>query len=375
MSPLPYALTLSLAYLGFTQMLVRGLGRIGRGRSRHIPTAVVIVAAHNERGRIPSLLHALSRQTYDSTRWEIVVADDRSTDGTAEFVEAHASDLPVACRVLRVDHCPQGISPKKNAIAQSIAITQSELVVTTDADCRPEPEWLARMVAEFGPSTGIVCGFSPILGADGEQGFLRGFQWLDSLSLATTVAGLTGWNIPLTATARSFAYRRQAFEATGGFGESMRVASGDDDLLLHRILARTQWQVGYTAGSEALVPTDPAPRWRDLITARVRHASKIRHYPIRAKAIGGFLLIVNLTAAVALGATLSGNGNGAGLLFLGMKLGCDFLALNAGRRRLGAGGSLRWLPLTFIFHPFYVIGVGLAGLRARYHWKGRAYRP
>src|SRR5512142_2293885 len=50
------------------------------------PGISVIVAARNEERALPALLRALLAQDYPPERREIILVDDRSTDGTAELL-------------------------------------------------------------------------------------------------------------------------------------------------------------------------------------------------------------------------------------------------------------------------------------------------
>lgn len=50
----------------------------------------VVVAAHNEAERLPTLLDALAAQTHRPA--EVIVVDDRSTDATAQRVQWRATD-------------------------------------------------------------------------------------------------------------------------------------------------------------------------------------------------------------------------------------------------------------------------------------------
>ena len=103
------------------------------------PEYSVIVPAYQAARMIDDCVRALNCQTIPRDRYGIIVVDDGSTDETAAVArEAHAD---------RVIICPhQGPAAARNA---GVAATGAEIVLFTDADCEPSPEWLERMVAPF----------------------------------------------------------------------------------------------------------------------------------------------------------------------------------------------------------------------------------
>lgn len=103
------------------------------------PEYSVIVPAYQAAGEIARCVQALDRQSIPRERYEIIVVDDGSTDGTADAARAAGAD-----RVLRIPHA--GPSAARNA---GLEAARGEIVLFTDADCEPSPRWVERMVAPF----------------------------------------------------------------------------------------------------------------------------------------------------------------------------------------------------------------------------------
>lgn len=106
----------------------------------------VVVAARNEEKNIRHCLDALSKQDYPN--FEIIVVDDRSRDETAKIVTdfaGHESSL----RLVRVSQNSSGLSGKQNALDAGIGAVRGEIVLCTDADCRPSPQWISRTTARM----------------------------------------------------------------------------------------------------------------------------------------------------------------------------------------------------------------------------------
>ncbi len=103
------------------------------------PECSVVVPAYQAAGVIGDCVRALNAQTVARERYEIVVADDGSSDETAL-----AAGQAGAEHVLILAH--RGPAAARNA---GIEAAMGEIVLFTDADCEPSPEWLGRMVAPF----------------------------------------------------------------------------------------------------------------------------------------------------------------------------------------------------------------------------------
>jgi len=109
------------------------------------PAAVsVVVPARNERRRIAPCIASLLSQ--GAVVREILVVDDRSGDGTGDYVRQVAGDDP-RVRVLRVNALPAGWSGKAHACDVGGRAASADWILFTDADCRFLPGGLAGAVA------------------------------------------------------------------------------------------------------------------------------------------------------------------------------------------------------------------------------------
>ncbi len=114
------------------------------------PFVSVIVPVHNDAARLARCLHALESQTYPPDRYEVVVVDN-------------GSDVPVTRSIGEFPHARFEREPKPGDNAARIAglaCARGEIVACTDADCLPEPGWIAGGVACFlhTPNCGLVGG-------------------------------------------------------------------------------------------------------------------------------------------------------------------------------------------------------------------------
>jgi hypothetical protein len=109
-----------------------------------LPRLSVIVAARNEELHLEEALGSLLRLDYPSC--DVIVVDDRSTDGTSAILGRLCSKHP-ALRTIRVDHLPEGWLGKCHALFQGARAAAGDYFLFTDADVVFEPATLRRAMA------------------------------------------------------------------------------------------------------------------------------------------------------------------------------------------------------------------------------------
>lgn len=335
-------------------------------------TFSVLIAARDEAENLPQLLRDLAAQTLPAARFEVVIANDHSTDATAAIVAAAAEESGFALRLIEI---PAGQTGKKTALLTAQQATRAPWLICTDADCRLAPGWLAAYAGLLArqPQANFISG--PVL-LTGPGNWFTTLMGLEFAGLVGVGAACLARQQPTMCNGANLAYRRVAFEAVGGFADNAHLASGDDEFLLHKIHLAFPGTAHFLADAAAIVRTAAPPTLQALLRQRVRWASKWRHYQSTAsRRLALLVLGANVALAVGVVAALVWPGlwlwvAAAGVFklsgdawFLGPVL--DFL----GRRR--------WLwallPLQLLYAP-YALAVGAAGWRGVYEWKGRAVR-
>jgi len=365
------AMAVALAiYVAKLARVLLGLRRLRPGTNGEETIVSVIVPARNEGTNVGACLDGLDRQSYPRYLMEIIVVDDRSSDGTAEIVRAMRARNP-RIRLVTVDEVPPGIAPKKHAIATGIASALGDIVVTTDADCTHPPGWIAGLVRMFEPDVGVVVGHTVYREP---RTWFEGLQAIDYLSHRIIGAGTIGAGGVLTGTASNLAYRKRVFEEIGGFGDGGAVVSGDDDLFLHRVRARTSWRIAVASSPETFVTTEPVAGWRAFLGQRARWASKTTRYnretlPFLMATFVLFLLIVLLLPfAIARPRRWM-----AFWAMLAVKWGVDYAVMRTGTRTFGQQGLMRYFWIANLLNPFYVVAATVWGVLGAFSWKGARF--
>lgn len=111
------------------------------GQSPHPVRCSVVIAARNEEARIEQALHHLFAQR--GVELEIIVVDDRSTDGTTEILRRLAKENP-RLQVKRVDALPDGWLGKCHACHVGASVATGDWILFTDADCWLKPDVISR---------------------------------------------------------------------------------------------------------------------------------------------------------------------------------------------------------------------------------------
>jgi len=351
----------------------------------------VLIAARNEAKNIGRTLEALSRQDYPTDQLEVIVIDDNSTDDTVQVVQSYIdsrfrrndkavhndkavrSDKSVhndkaVFKVISAGIPPDGIAPKKNALAKGIEAASGEIILTTDADCLSRPGWITGMVQQFEPGVDAVVGFSPLEG----KGITGAIGRFDALVNAVVSAGSIGFGKPVTAVGRNFAYRKSAWESAGGFGSSAQGASGDDDLLLQRIAGRggsVRFSIDPSTYVESSTKETLAGWWK----MKRRHFSAGKRYDTTLVIFAIMLYLFQVGLLLNAVLIITGVINAAVFFYIwGMKVLFDGITLARGAKLLHARKWFLVFIIGEIISPVLFILLVPSSLFGKVQWKGRS---
>ncbi|MEH2179970.1 glycosyltransferase [Nostoc sp.] len=200
-----------------------------------LPMVSVVVPIYNGKADLPELINCLLSQTYPKDRVEYLLVDNNSSDRTLSILKTSAENCPITI-------CPLSETQIQSSYAArntGIRAATGEIMVFTDADCRPQPQWLNALIQPFvNPQVVIVAG--EILALPGTTLLEQHADRQETLSQKHT---LNHSFRPYGQTA-NLAIRRIAFEKVGLFRPYL--TTGGDADICWRILGENIGRLEFT---------------------------------------------------------------------------------------------------------------------------------
>lgn len=324
----------------------------------------IIVPFRNESENLPFLLDSLSKLNYPVELFEVILVDDESKE------KFKSPDLKFKLSIIHNVRITN--SPKKDAIVTALQIVDKEWIITTDADCVVNKNWLLTLdnyiqlhdVAMIAGAVTYDCGNS----------FLHHFQQLDLASLQGATIGSFGINKGFMCNGANFAYMKSFFLELNGFEGNDGIASGDDVFLLQKAILKSSKKVYYLKSQNNIVITKPLNNWKSLFYQRVRWASKTSAYQSTfGKRVGISVFAGNLGLVTGLVCSVIHviSIQNIVLLFL-LKFLVDTILIYKTNCFL-TKTKIQYLILSSLFYPFFSTSVALYTLFGKYEWKGRTF--
>lgn len=235
------------------------------------PTFTIIIAARDEAAVLPQVIADLGAQDHRSAEgrpfFELVVVDDRSTDGTpqAALRASAAAGLGGVTRLIRRagPDLPDGKGAALTAI--SAEICHGDYILVLDADARVGPNFLSTLAGYAAAGAEAITGRRRIIGAD--RSHLAGAQADEQTVDGEIQRGRWALGGCSEFRGNGIVVRRDLLATVGGW----RAEALTEDLdLSSRIAAQTGGTVAWAI--EAEVWEEPVGTWSELWRQRVRWA-------------------------------------------------------------------------------------------------------
>lgn len=240
------------------------------------PPISVIICAKNESENLANFLPLVLEQDYPN--YEVIVVNDGSTD-ESDLVLKNLKERYSHLYYTYVPEQTQIISRKKLALTIGIKAAKNEILLFTDADCRPQStQWISAVAAQFTPTTDFVLGYGAYLP---NKGFLSRMISYDTLFIAMQYLGFAFRDKPYMGVGRNLAYRKQVFFAHNGFAGTLHVASGDDDLFVN--MAANKYNTRIIASANSCTCSIPKTSFADWYHQKERHLTTAPMYNSKSK--------------------------------------------------------------------------------------------
>ena len=364
-------LAYALASTWGTALVVRGVPVLLRDRSPppgRWPRVSLIVPARNEVETLGPAMRSRLAEGYPAL--EVVLVDDRSTDGTGALVDAIAAE-DSRVRALHLDSLPPGWLGKLHAMSEGLRRATGEWILFSDADVHLAPGTIARAVSlaeaqrldhlsllpQLDPATWLV---DAALASFTRTGLVLGRVWLVS-DPRSKVGGSVG----------AFGLvRRDALERSPGI-EHLRLEVADD-VALGQMLKSSGSRSALANGRE-LVRIHWYRSLAELTRGTEKGAAVFDHRLLPALcwtgALGALELGPFLAAAFAPSPIAHWMGLGGAALLLGSTL---WMCRFAGQRTLPALLS----PLGVVVNGVLLLRAAVVGkIRGGVQWRSTLYSP
>ncbi len=335
----------------------------------------IIIPAKNEENNIIKCLDGLIDQDYPVELYEIVVIDDNSDDNTYNIVKSHIdsnSGKRPEIILIKTESSNQLIAGKKQALRAGIKRSSGEVIITSDADCRFNNNWI-RIIADYFENNDIKLLIGGVSFLKSKNSIIN-MQLLEFLGLIASAAGFARLGKPILGNAANLSFRKNAFLDVEKYRRDYDHASGDDIFLIQQInKLYGVSSISFLKNREAFVYTGSKSTLREFFSQRMRWVSKsrINKEPI-TMVVAWITLLFNL---ILLAGLIAGIFYKQAFVYicilLLIKIIIDFPVMT-GIASFTNRKKLLWLLLPLeIINIFYVVIIAVAGNFFKTRWKGR----
>jgi glycosyltransferase involved in cell wall biosynthesis len=343
---------LAQVYYNFKYFLSATKGKNVDGDS---PDGVsVIVCARNEEANLIELIPIIMEQEFQ--KFQLIVVNDSSWDDTADILKALQVSYP-SMHIIEINEDKQIMQGKKFALTLGIKAAMYDVVLLTDADCRPtSSNWITEMTRGVGERKEITLGFS---GYKKYPGYLNKLIRFDAFIAGLNYLGFAKAGRPYMGVGRNLCYTKTAFFRIGGFRTHYKLASGDDDLFVKEASTARNTQNAFHYEAQTL--SEPHKSWAKWSFQKKRHFTTA---PLYKGSVKFSLMLWPLTyfllwmAAIALYIIYPNPIVWAvigGLIFLRYLI--QFIVLNVSCNKLKISKDILWLFPVLEHHLFLVHSV------------------
>lgn len=336
-------------------------------RGGEVPGISVIVAVRNEEENIGPLIQSLGSVSYPKDKYEVIIVDDHSVDGTRALAESLVRNFSN----MKLIALPDGKEGKKQGLGFGIQQSKFDVIATTDADCRFSKNWLQCMSFYFEDSgTRMVSGAVKLTS---DHSFFYRLQSAEFITLVGSGAAAIGLGHPVMCNGANLAFRKEVFKEVAGYDGNAHIPSGDDEYLMRKVFKRYPRGIRFLNFYEGVVSSSPQRTLKDFFHQRVRWASKWkRNTDLVTRILAVFIFLSHISFLALVVRNAQGLDGSLGLVLSKIFLeGVFFFWIG---RFLDRGFDIPAFLVWQLLYPIYVTVIGLSSLMTGYQWKNRNYR-
>lgn len=249
-------------------------------KNEQYPPVSVVIAARNEYINLSNNLRSILEQDYPD--FEVIVVDDNSDDDTQELLKSFSREYS-NFKNIPLSSSLRGTNGKKFPLSIGIKSASNEILLLTDADCRPASvNWIKKMTSVLSGKTKIVLGYGAY---EKRRGLLNKLIRWDTLNIAMEYFSFAMAGFPYMGVGRNLAYKKSLFTSGNGFASHYMLNSGDDDLFVNQHARKNNTSV--CIDSESFTYSVPALTFSGWIRQKRRHITSGNQYKFKHKLLLG----------------------------------------------------------------------------------------
>jgi glycosyltransferase involved in cell wall biosynthesis len=121
--------------------------------TRELKFFSIIIPTYNRKDLLGQTLKSFSEQTYPRTKFEVVIIDDGSTDGTDMFIQEFSKSLDYSLKYFKQKNKGRGAARNKG-----VELASGEIVFFTGDDCISDPRLLEEHNRNYQETKNNNCG-------------------------------------------------------------------------------------------------------------------------------------------------------------------------------------------------------------------------
>lgn len=240
----------------------------------------VVICARDEYFRLKENLPLILEQDYSN--YEVLVVNHASDDDSSFLLARMAEHYP-HLKIIEIKENLNFFTGKKFPLSIGIKSAKNDIVLLTDADCKPAGKnWISTMQQFCVDPAEIVLGYGPY---GYKKGILNKLIRFDTVIIAVQYLSCALAGIPYMGVGRNIEYRKSLFYQNKGFTSHYRIDSGDDDLFINSVANNTNTRI--ILDPESFTFSEPKTKFRDWILQKKRHLSTGRFYRVQHKVLLG----------------------------------------------------------------------------------------
>jgi len=342
--------------------------------SKHLEkkSVSILIPFRNEETNINFLLDSLIDQSYPRELFTIYFINDHSTDKSKDILENFAfQNGELNIEILDLE---EGKSGKKAALQKAYQIVNSDIILSTDADCELSEKWIEISVQAFeNDEILMICGGVKI---NSGKSWLEQFQSVELMSLIGSGAAAIKMGNPIMSNGANLAFRKSVLNEISFSNLKTQTASGDDVFLIMAVFRKFGSQaIRFEYNPNHWVRTKAMSTFEELVQQRIRWTSKSKSYKNPFQILVSLLVLLSnfsipvlfLWSLFSLKITISF------VIYWLIKMLIDFIFIRKTAQISHQKFSFPMYMNTAILYPFFISYIAIIGQFADFKWKDRNY--